>query len=65
MLFRSSSQNIFFSAGPNGETNGLFGVLQASAPTPVPEPSTGVLTTTALIIVAATYFGWRRRGVAA
>src|SRR5215475_7479082 len=29
-----SSQNIYFAAGPNGEANGLFGVLQA-----VPEPS--------------------------
>jgi uncharacterized protein (TIGR03118 family) len=32
-----SSQKIYFSAGPNGEMNGLFGVLQ-SVPS-VPEPS--------------------------
>ena len=32
-----SSQKIYFSAGPNDEKNGLFGVLQA-----VPEPSTMV-----------------------
>jgi uncharacterized protein (TIGR03118 family) len=33
-----SSQNIYFSAGPNGEANGLFGVLQS-----IPEPSSMVL----------------------
>src|SRR5262249_24544717 len=32
-----SSQKIYFSAGPTGETNGLFGVIQ------VPEPSSMVL----------------------
>jgi|RhiMetdeSRZDD1v2_1073273.scaffolds.fasta_scaffold03512_12 uncharacterized protein (TIGR03118 family) len=32
-----NSQSIYFSAGPDGETHGLFGVLQ------VPEPSTALL----------------------
>jgi hypothetical protein len=32
-----SSQKIYFSAGPNGEMNGLFGVLQSVSS--VPEPS--------------------------
>jgi uncharacterized protein (TIGR03118 family) len=39
-----SSQNIFFAAGPNGEVNGLFGVLQAV----VPEPTSMVLALTAI-----------------
>jgi uncharacterized protein (TIGR03118 family) len=34
-----SSQNIYFSAGPNGEANGLFGVVQSVSPQAVPEPS--------------------------
>jgi uncharacterized protein (TIGR03118 family) len=37
-----SSQKIYFSAGPNGETNGLFGVITASSAT-VPEPGTLLL----------------------
>ena len=36
-----SSQNIYFSAGPNGEANGLFGVLQPGQS--VPEPSSLLL----------------------
>jgi uncharacterized protein (TIGR03118 family) len=35
-----SSQRVYFTAGPNDEANGLFGVLRA-----VPEPSTMVLAT--------------------
>jgi uncharacterized protein (TIGR03118 family) len=34
-----SSQSIYFSAGPNDETHGLFGVITASV-TSVPEPAT-------------------------
>ena len=35
-----SSEKIFFSAGPNGEDNGLFGVIAAASATAVPEPAT-------------------------
>jgi uncharacterized protein (TIGR03118 family) len=47
-----SSSSIFFSAGPQGETHGLFGVIQ------VPEPST------ALLLLSGIGTGWlvlRRR----
>jgi uncharacterized protein (TIGR03118 family) len=56
-----SSQKIYFSAGPNGEANGLFGVLQS-----VPEPSSMVLELIAAGLLAG---GWtwkhRRRRVTA
>jgi uncharacterized protein (TIGR03118 family) len=39
-----SSQKIYFSAGPNSESNGLFGVLQA-----VPEPSSMLLAAAGLL----------------
>jgi uncharacterized protein (TIGR03118 family) len=56
-----SSQKIYFSAGPNGEANGLFGVLQS-----VPEPSSMVLE---LIAAGLLGGGWtwkhRRRRVTA
>lgn len=54
-----SSQKIYFSAGPNDEANGLFGVLesfQSSGPGPVPatpEPSSMVLGLTAMGLMAA------------
>jgi len=38
-----SSNKIYFSAGPNGEDDGLFGVIAAISPTAVPEPGTLVL----------------------
>jgi uncharacterized protein (TIGR03118 family) len=47
-----NSQSIYFSAGPDGETHGLFGVIQ------VPEPST------ALLLLSGIGTGWlvlRRR----
>jgi hypothetical protein len=43
-----NSQSLFFSAGPNGESNGLFGVINA-----VPEPSSMVLALIAVTVVAA------------
>jgi PEP-CTERM motif len=43
-----SSQNIYFTAGPMGESHGLFGVIQS-----VPEPSTAVMSVIALGLVAA------------
>jgi uncharacterized protein (TIGR03118 family) len=48
-----STQQIYFSAGPQGETNGLFGAIAA-----VPEPASA-----ALLGFAAAALGWlRRRG---
>jgi len=38
-----SSNKLYFSAGPNGETNGLFGVITASSSASVPEPGTLLL----------------------
>ncbi len=43
-----SSQSIYFSAGPNGEQDGLFGVISS-----VPEPSSMVLALIAVTVVAA------------
>ena len=54
-----SSQDIYFTAGSQGYTNGIFGVIQS-----VPEPSTAVL---GLIAAGVLSGGWywksRRRGV--
>jgi uncharacterized protein (TIGR03118 family) len=44
-----SSQDIYFSAGPNGEANGLFGVIQS-----VPEPRSMVLG----LIAMGSLAGW-------
>jgi uncharacterized protein (TIGR03118 family) len=38
-----SSNKLYFSAGPDGETNGLFGVITASSSAAVPEPGTLLL----------------------
>jgi len=51
-----SGQNIYFSAGPNGEANGLFGVLQA-----VPEPGSMVLGLAAAGLLAAQRIGRNRK----
>jgi uncharacterized protein (TIGR03118 family) len=53
-----SSQNIYFSAGPNGEANGLFGVLQSAQSTP--EPSSMVLGLTAAGLLAGRWI-WKNR----
>ena len=50
-----SSQSLYFTAGPSGESHGLFGVLQA-----VPEPDSAALLTAGLMLL-----GWgisRRAG---
>jgi len=47
-----SSNKLYFTAGPNGEADGLFGSLE-----PVPEPSTALLLTVGLSLL----FGTRRR----
>jgi uncharacterized protein (TIGR03118 family) len=51
-----SSQKLYFTAGPNGEANGLFGVLQ-----PVPEPSSIVLGLIAVAVLAASRQWPKRR----
>jgi conserved hypothetical protein TIGR03118 len=50
-----SGQKIYFSAGPNGETDGLFGVLQS-----VPEPSSMDLVLTAVGLLAGR-LAWKSR----
>jgi uncharacterized protein (TIGR03118 family) len=51
-----NSQSIYFSAGPNGESNGLFGVIA-----PVPEPSTFTLLCMGVVALGA--FAWRRKRI--
>jgi len=51
-----SSQSIYFTAGPNGEQDGLFGVIQS-----VPEPSSGLLGLIALGLAAARWRWMSRR----
>jgi uncharacterized protein (TIGR03118 family) len=46
-----SSQKLYFTAGPNDEANGLFGVIQS-----VPEPSSIVLGLIAVVVLAG---GWQ------
>jgi uncharacterized protein (TIGR03118 family) len=54
-----SSQDIYFAAGPNGESNGLFGVIQPHAQ-PVPEPSSMALGLTAVGLLAG-WWRWKNR----
>ncbi|HQR08347.1 MAG TPA: TIGR03118 family protein [Gemmatales bacterium] len=49
-----SSNSLFFTAGPNGESNGLFGVIQV-----VPEP--GVVALTGLAVACASLAGVKFR----
>jgi uncharacterized protein (TIGR03118 family) len=49
-----SSQKIYFSAGPTGETDGLFGVIQ------VPEPSSMVLGLAAAVLLTGSWT-WKNR----
>jgi uncharacterized protein (TIGR03118 family) len=51
-----SSQKLYFTAGPNGEENGLFGVIQS-----VPEPSSIVLGLIAVAVLAASRQWPKRR----
>jgi uncharacterized protein (TIGR03118 family) len=53
-----SSQKIYFSAGPNGEMDGLFGVLQ-SVPS-VPEPSSLSLEMAAMVWLVG-WWAWKNR----
>jgi hypothetical protein len=53
-----SSQSIYFSAGPNGEADGLFGVLESGQP--VPAPSSMVLELTAVGLLAGRR-AWKNR----
>jgi len=53
-----SSQKIYFSAGPNGESNGLFGVLQSVAS--VPEPDSIVLELAAMGLLGG-HWAWKTR----
>ena len=52
-----SSQLLYFAAGPNEESHGLFGVL-----TPVPEPQTQALMLAGLVALAALGSARRRVG---
>jgi uncharacterized protein (TIGR03118 family) len=51
-----SSQKLYFTSGPNGEENGLFGVIQS-----VPEPSSIVLGLIAVAVLAASRQWPKRR----
>ncbi len=53
-----SSQKIYFSAGPNDETNGLFGVLQSVQS--VPEPSSMALELAAVVLLVGRW-AWKNR----
>jgi uncharacterized protein (TIGR03118 family) len=50
-----SSQKIYFAAGPNGVSNGLFGVIQ-----PVPEPGSLALSLTAVGLLTGRW-AWKNR----
>jgi uncharacterized protein (TIGR03118 family) len=61
-----SHNDVYFTAGPDGETHGLFGVLSAVASTQVPEPSGIVLVLTAgMAMLLARRAGSRRTGLRA
>ena len=53
--FAGSRQMLYFTAGPDGETHGLFGVLSA-----VPEPATHALMLVALVALMGVMAGRRR-----
>jgi uncharacterized protein (TIGR03118 family) len=56
-----SSQKIYFSAGPNDEMNGLFGVLQSVSSVPsVPEPSSLSLEVAGIVFLAGLW-AWKNR----
>src|SRR5262249_48248474 len=63
--FAGSSNKLYFSAGPNDESNGLFGMIEfasSSGPTPtVPEPTTFALMALGLGSVGASRYASRRR----
>ena len=54
----TGQQTVLTSSGFLSEPDGI-------AIAPVPEASSGVFSTTALIIMAVAYFRWRRKGAAA
>jgi uncharacterized protein (TIGR03118 family) len=51
-----SINDIYFTAGPDGESGGVLGVLQS-----VPEPSSAVLALTAIAAISAGWI-WKKRG---
>jgi uncharacterized protein (TIGR03118 family) len=55
-----SSQDIYFSAGPNGGTNGLFGVIEFASAGAVPEPSSLLLGLAATGLLAGRWT-WKNR----
>ena len=55
-----SSNKLYFSAGPDDEMNGLFGVITASAAT-VPEPGTFVLVGSCMAILAILFYAGRKK----
>ncbi len=50
-----STEQVYFTAGPNGYRDGLFGALVAT-----PEPSTGLLGMLGAVTIAGWRLRWRR-----